>query len=286
METPVMLCERCEWSEVKNIPPGWITEIKYDGTRMIARKRGNDVMMINRRGYRKEDVFPEIVEDLKKIQHSFVVDGEVTCKDFVSLAHRDHTTDPWKIRMLAGLSPCTYRVFDLIELDGKDLTQLPLIERKSRLERIFHGLQRVEVVKPLPLDELIRMVESGEIEGLVAKDPNSKYEFRRSNHWKKFRKMQTEDLLVIGYEISDKPERKVKSLICRWNEKEVQVSSGLSQSELEAIADVFERAPHKKVGNRIYLQNPSFYVEVEFYRDPSSEEWFRFPKFLRFRFDK
>jgi ATP-dependent DNA ligase len=275
-----MLCSPGKWGEF-NFPQDWIAEVKYDGTRILAEKEKNRVKMTNRRGFEKSDVFPEITEELEKIPYDFILDGEIISSDFLSLAERDHLIDPFRIRILSKTNPCKYVVFDILKFQGEGLTSKPLEERKKVLEK-FSG-ERIVVAERKAISELILLAEKREIEGFVVKDPKSRYEPKRSGAWIKFRKSETEDLPVLGYEESDKPERPIKSLICRYKGKEVRVSSGLDTEEMETIKKVFQLAPHYREGRKLYLRNPSIHAEVSFFKDPSG---YRFPKLHRLRADK
>jgi ATP-dependent DNA ligase len=276
----VMLCERGEWGR---FPSGWITEPKLDGTRALAVKQGSHVKLVNRRGFDYAERFPEIVGDLKSYSHSLVLDGEIVSKDFTSLAQRAHLTDRLKIELLSKVQPCNYVVFDILEVDGHRLTELPLVERKEFLKALGER-EHVRVIRPAPLETLIKRVEAGEIEGIVAKDPSSTYEFKRSPSWIKFRRETTLDLPIIGYEDTDKPTRPFRSLILLWNGREVQASSGLSEADLKMLDEVFRGKPQRVVGTKRYFDGPVGIAEIRFYG--SSDISYRFPRVERLRFDK
>lgn len=140
-------------------------------------------------------------------------------------------------------------------------------------------------MRPEPLETLLERVERHEIEGVVAKKPDSPYELTRSPNWIKFRPSESEDLPIIGYEESDKPDRPYRSLILQRGEKEVQASSGLSQEDLKRTWGLFSRAKVvRAVGRKRYFEVPVGVAEISFYGDGSIP--FRFPKVLRIRFDK
>ena len=281
MPEVVMLCKKGEWG---SFPEGYVYEPKLDGTRCIAVKRGTQVKLSNRRGDYYTERFPELVEAISQLEGDLTLDGEITSKDFSTLAGRAHLQDTFRIELLSKLQPCDYYIFDLLEADGKDLTSLPLRKRKFQLRLRVSENTRLHLVLPQPLDVLLREVEAKRIEGVVAKDPESPYEYRRSHYWVKFRKEENEDLPIIGYEDTDKPTRPYRSLILKRGEREVQASSGLSEADLRQTDEMFKGKVVRKVGTKNYFAEPVGYAEVRFYG--RSEIPFRFPRVVRLRFDK
>jgi len=282
MSEVVMLCQRGEWG---SFPEGYYYEPKLDGTRALTIKKGDEVKMINRRRGDYAGKFPEIVADLKFIEGDIILDGEICSKDFSTLAGRAHTTDPFRIELLSKHQPCTYYIFDILEHNGEKLAGLPLADRKRFLYSIRER-EHIRIVIPQPLELLLEQVERKEIEGIVAKDPDSPYKFRRSPSWVKFRIEDTEDLPIIGYEDTDKPTRPFRSLIMLRDDKEVQASSGLSGADLQMLDEAFKDKPQRVVGTkRYFLDGPVGIAEVKFYGQ-SPDIPYRFPRVERFRFDK
>jgi ATP-dependent DNA ligase len=112
--------------------PQWIHEIKHDGYRLIARKRGDRVSLFTRRGYDWTDRYPLIRNAVAGIQAaSAVIDGEAVCCDDAGVAVFE------KLHSRA----CDDRAFlyasDLLELDGEDWRPRPLEERKARLAKLI-----------------------------------------------------------------------------------------------------------------------------------------------------
>ena len=282
MPEVAMLCKKGEWGR---FPDGYVYEPKLDGTRCVAVKRGSQVKLINRRGAEYTEKFPELVEAISKLEGNLKLDGEIMCKDFSTLAGRAHLQNTFRIGLLSKAQPCDYHIFDLLEADGNDLTPLPYKQRKFQLQLRVVSNKRLHLVLPLPLDELLREVEAKRIEGVVAKHPDSPYEFRRSPYWVKFRKEENEDLPIIGYEDTDKPTRPFRSLILKRGEREVQASSGLSKADLLRTNEIFKGKVVRKVGTKNYFAEPLGYAEIGFYGG-SEDIPVRFPRVVRLRFDK
>ena len=275
------LCERGEWGR---FPEGRLYERKLDGTRALAIKLEDKVKLINRRGFEYTEQFPEIVADLRRYpHHALILDGEICDRDFSTLAGRTHLQDRFKIEMRAKLHPCTFWVFDVLQVGVSKLSDQPLYARKQVLEELGDCGQ-VKILKPEPLETLLAEVEAKRIEGIIAKDPSSRYEFSRSRAWLKFRKEEAEDLLIIGFEDTDKkPTRPFRSLIFRRGEREVQASSGLSEADLRLLDEIFAKEPKRRVGTKWYFEKPRFVAEVKFFG--GSEIPYRFPRVVRLKLE-
>jgi ATP-dependent DNA ligase len=301
----VMLCERGTWGHFP-AAEGYCFEQKFDGVRMLGLRNGSEVRLIGRSGEDYTRQFPEITEALgtyakregspphiriKVYPSEFLLDGEMCSSngDFRSIAGRVHVKDAFKISLTAKVNPATYHVFDILSLEGQNLTSLPLRERKRVLEENIHETDRIKVVHQQPLEELVKRVEAHEIEGIVAKRLNSPYELRRSSNWLKFRPADTFDLPIIGYEESDKPDRPFRSLVLDWNGKELQAASGLTAQDLQHALDKFSEAKIARTTTEAgrkkhYFEKPVGQCEVVFTSMPSLPV--RFPRVVKLKFDR
>src|SRR5688572_23045312 len=154
--------------------PEWIFERKFDGIRLLAFKQGSTVRLYSRN--RLPQHIPAVAEAIAQLPvGDAILDGEVT----------------WGGRQ-------SYHVFDVMWLDGRDLTSLPLVERRALLRDLpmQAPLQRVELLDdPRPWERA-----SGEgWEGVIAKRRDSLYEHRRSPHWLKMKCEATQELVVGGF---------------------------------------------------------------------------------------
>jgi ATP-dependent DNA ligase len=112
--------------------PDWIHEIKHDGFRILARKNGDRVRLITRNGYDFADRFPKIIEAVESLPvRSCMIDGEAIVVDENGLSVFD------LIRYRQRDSAAVLCAFDLIELDGEDLRQKPIEERKHTLANVL-----------------------------------------------------------------------------------------------------------------------------------------------------
>ena len=289
MQPIVMLCERGAWGAFSQ-GPDWIHEPKLDGIRILASKQGQTVKLVGRSGEDYTAKFSEVVEDLLKIPFDFISDGELCSAngDFRSIAGRVHLKDQFKIKLNAKVNPAVYYIFDLLNVNGAYLVKRPLRERKQALEQLGEQ-EHVKIVRPQPLDGLIKRVEAQEIEGVVTKNLNSVYELRRSPNWIKFRPAEGFDLPIIGYETSDKPDRPFRSLILLWKDKELQAASGLTKQDLQYALEKFSgakivRTVREASRNKHYFESPVGEAEIVFTSTPNIPV--RFPRVAKLKFDR
>ena len=112
--------------------PGWIFQVKWDGFRTIAEVDGDGVSLYSRRLNSFNGRFSQVARYLESLGHTAVLDGEI-----VALDDAGHPRFEWLFhRGKGGKGQLVYFVFDLLYLDGNDMTREPLHRRKSRLKRI------------------------------------------------------------------------------------------------------------------------------------------------------
>jgi len=169
--------------------PEWIFERKFDGIRLLAFKQGPDVRLFSRN--RLPQNIPSLVQAIANLPvHDAILDGEVTW----GLSTRDDESAPSG----QGPSRVAYHVFDIMWLDGRDVTSLPLDARCALLSNLpFQApMQRVALLDdPKPWE---RARNEG-WEGVIAKRRDSPYEHRRSPHWLKMKCELTQELVVGGF---------------------------------------------------------------------------------------
>lgn len=155
--------------------PEWVFEQKYDGIRLLAYKKGSDVQLFSR-NHLPQDL-PAIQHAIERLPHSeLILDGEIT----------------W------GRGPVAYHVFDIMWLDGRNVTTLPLEERRDLLAKLplEEPLHRVDLIDDASPWE--RAQREG-WEGVIAKRRGSIYEHRRSKEWLKMKCELSQNFLVGGF---------------------------------------------------------------------------------------
>ena len=179
----------------------WIYELKFDGIRAIAIKAGKKVNLISRNENKLDARFPEIVGAVKKLPvKECVVDGEVVALDEEG---RSSFQLLQASEMEGRQSPLRFYAFDLIQLNGKGLLNLPLEQRKELLGKICG-----EVGDPIRFsgaigtdaEALLAEVRRRGLEGLIGKLRASKYEpGRRSGAWIKLKVGHEQEFVIGGY---------------------------------------------------------------------------------------
>ena len=131
---PSGFVEPCLPSKVVRPPSGslWVHEIKHDGFRLMVRREGSRVRCFTKGGYDWADRFPAIVDAASRLKaSSFLIDGEaVICRD-------DGLSDFNALRDRRRDHEAVMIAFDLIEHEGEDLRDVPLIDRKHRLAKLL-----------------------------------------------------------------------------------------------------------------------------------------------------
>ena len=176
----------CQPSKVARPPSGplWVHEIKHDGYRLMLRRDGLRVRCFTRNGHDWANRFPGIAYAASKIlASSFLIDGEAV------IARDDGTPDFHALRSQRRGHEAVLYVFDLIEHDGDDLRDLPLIERKRRLKKLLGRAKgrSIQFVEHLTGDgpTVFRHVCAMGLEGIVSKRTDAPYRSGPSKVWVK-----------------------------------------------------------------------------------------------------
>ncbi len=186
----------------------WLFEIKYDGVRVLASRKGDEVTLFGRSGEEITRRYPEIAAGLLALPVTrFVLDGEIVAEDegglpsFQRLQARMHLTKPRDIDAAAIQVPVRGLFFDCLGLEGHDLRGLPLADRKELLARVVPPLgsvQRCDHVLEHGQAFLEAAAEIG-LEGIVAKRLQSKYTGRRTPDWIKVKCDRRQEFVIGGY---------------------------------------------------------------------------------------
>jgi len=167
--------------------PGWIFERKLDGIRCVAIRDGGRVRMLSRNDLSLNERYPEIAAALEAQPRArFAVDGEVVAAS-------------GRFQDMEG--PRLYHVFDVLWLDGEDLRDLPLRERKARLRDALAWTDPLRLVPYRNEAGEAMFAEACEQgwEGVIAKRADSVYTDRRSRDWLKFKCEHGQELVIGGF---------------------------------------------------------------------------------------
>ena len=191
--------EPMECLAVARLPDGdgWVWEIKLDGYRAIAVKDGT-VALFSRRKKSLGRKFPYIVEALADLPDGSVVDGELVALD-------DGGRPEFNLlqNFRGAASRIHYYIFDLLCCEGRDLTRLPLVERRALLKSLVTIRdRRIRIADYIEAGagEVLAAVREQHLEGIVGKRRDSVYEpGKRSGAWIKHHVNLGQDFVIGGY---------------------------------------------------------------------------------------
>lgn len=279
----------CSTTEVPLDDPSRLYELKLDGVRLLAERRGNDVALVYRSQRVMTTTYPEVARAVRALASDQVVlDGEVVAFDeqgrpsFQRLGRRMHLTRPHDVSHAASEVPVVFVVFDLLQVGRFDTRQLPLRTRKKLLARVVPRRGIIRLLDHLegdggPIYELCKTVG---LEGIVAKKIDSPYRPgpERFEDWVKIKRDREADFVVVGW-VDGKGGRKSLGaleiasyagdrLLLRG-----RVGSGLDErtivdllqrlKSLEVDESAAEGEPFRPTGERHFVK-PELVVNVKF----------------------
>jgi bifunctional non-homologous end joining protein LigD len=265
---------------VKKAPAGddWLNEAKFDGYRLVAAIGGGDVRCYTRNGLDWTDKFPAISSALADLDcKSALIDGEV-----VAVTGEGSTFSALQKALKSGAGT-RYYAFDLIELDGENLSRKPLIERKEKLKDLLKSqgskaaVQYSEHVRGDGENVLAARCKDGQ-EGIIAKEANAPYHSGRTRSWLKVKCTKRQEFVIGGYSPSSKKGRAFASLLVGTFERgklvyQGRVGTGFGEETMEDLAAAFHRrkrktppfdnVPREIARDAVWLR-PDLVAEVDF----------------------
>jgi DNA ligase D-like protein (predicted ligase) len=274
----------------------WLFEVKWDGFRAIAHVK-DKVSLKSRNGLELGYNFPEILE-LKQLTSNVVLDGELVVMkgglpDFHLMQLRGKATGKETISQYAQKHPATYVVFDILEKDGKSLTDLPLIERKRILKQSVRDGKRVCIIDSIDKvgEDYYKIVAANGLEGVVAKKKDSAYEAgKRSDSWLKIKRVQTCDCVIFGYTKGEGSRASTFGalIVGLYDDGKpvyvCNVSSGLTDKMLDTLTDFFQKTKVSKEKNVTWVK-PLIVCEV-IYQSLTNDLSLRAPRIKCIHTDK
>jgi bifunctional non-homologous end joining protein LigD len=294
---------------VSGAPRGddWLHEIKFDGYRVLCRLDRGVPRLFTRRGADWTDHFPTLLAALGHLPaDTALLDGEVV------YVHDDgRTTFAALASALQGgsdpQSRIVYYVFDLLYLNGFDLTRAPLSARKEALEGLLAGRPssaRVRFVDHVRGhgDEFVRQACGYDLEGAVAKRAGAPYRAGRSRDWRKVKCLRRQEFVITGFtertgvsgrigalligfhEGLDGPLRCAGRIGTGWDDKTMR-DLRRRLDPLVVSEPSCENAPRGKAAVGVRWVEPSLVAEIEFF-DWNGSDALRHASFKGLRFDK
>jgi bifunctional non-homologous end joining protein LigD len=188
------------------VDPGWSHEVKWDGVRVLADTTAAGTRLLSRNENPVTVAWPELNRSPLG-DRDLLVDGEVIAlnerglPDFRVLQDRMHVRNAASAARLAERLPATYMVFDVMRIDGRDLTSMPLGERRKILGDL--GLEHSTWQVPDAYDDgpmLFDATLQQGLEGIVSKRLTSRYVFgERTRNWLKFAHRHRRSYVVGGW---------------------------------------------------------------------------------------
>ena len=185
----------------------WIFEPKWDGIRALGFCE-DETVLLSRNQRDITAAYPELQRLHERLVcFDAVVDGEIVAMEegrpsFELLQQRMNLQDPKSIERATKTIPVTYLAFDLLYLDGKNVTRLPVEERRSMLEELVVPYDRVQVSSSVEGEgvALFEAAAAARLEGIVAKKLGSSYRpGKRSKDWLKVKTKREVELVVGGW---------------------------------------------------------------------------------------
>jgi bifunctional non-homologous end joining protein LigD len=175
--------------------PDWTYEVKLDGFRIMAIKSAGSVNLFTRARLNYSKYYPAVVEALKGIPHDVVLDGELVVLDEKGRPNFD-LLQKYKEGM-----PIVYYLFDVLWLDGYDVTQLMLTQRKTLLQQIMPENDLIKYSDDFEDGEMLfEQIKAMELEGILAKRKDSKYQpGKRVKDWLKLPTEIRQEFVIGGW---------------------------------------------------------------------------------------
>ena len=288
---------------VKTPPTGneWLHELKFDGYRMLCRIERGKVKFWSRNGKEWTTKFPSVTAAVKELDAtSAMLDGEIVIVDAQGRSSFQKLQRAMAKSVTSGF---VYQVFDLLHLNGFDLTRLPLKKRKELLEDLCAGkrdlLRYSEHIEGSGDAFYKHACEYG-IEGIVSKLAQSTYDSTRNRNWLKVKCNKQQEFIIVGYTPSSKGMPGFGSLVLGVYEKKKLIYAGRVGTgftiqlriEIQKQLDKISRrtSPLVSIPNdpglrKVHWSEPKLVGEVTF-TEWTSDGSIRHPSFQGLREDK
>jgi len=284
-----------------------IVEAKYDGFRLQCHKKGNDVEIFSRKLERMTDMLPDVVEAIKNNINAdeIIFEGEAIGyndkeKKFYSFQQTIQRKRKYEVDKKIEEIPLKLFVFDIMYLDGKDITSLKLKDRKKIMEKVINKSKNVDLSEgyyiktPEQIEEHFNDFINRGLEGLMAKDLNSPYiAGARKFSWIKLKKSyktelsDTIDITIIGYYSGKGTRTKfnfggILGAVYDPNTDMfysiAKVGSGFSEEQMKEFGEKLDKITLKNKHSRVDSEiEPTYWVEPKYVITVTSDEISRSP---------
>ena len=281
----------------------WIFEIKWDGYRAIAEiekkdlSAGAEVKFYSRNGIDFSERFPAITNALKKIKYDVILDGEIV------LINEKNLPDFQKLQDYENHlnHPLIFYVFDILELESKNMEELALIERKKILKKLIGKNSIIRYCDHIDSNGISFFEQAREqgLEGIIAKKKESIYaKGYRSKEWLKIKNIQSTEAVIVGYTVPKGERKEFGSLVLASKKGKGwqylgHVGTGFPAKLLSSLKKEMkpletEVSPFKTkvtLNGEVTWLRPKLVADIA-YTEVTRDKIFRHPVFLRLQDEK
>jgi bifunctional non-homologous end joining protein LigD len=276
----------------------WIFETKWDGYRALA-YLDKKINLYSRNQNSFNDLFPSIVKDLAKLGAQAILDGEVVILD-ESGKSDFQLMQNYQKTMTGDLY---YYIFDLLYLNGHDLRELPLIERKEILKKLLNSASLSYVRYSDHIEEkgkaFFEKAKEFHLEGIMAKKKQSAYHSKRSTEWLKIKTHMRQEAIIVGFTPPKGRRKNFGALLLGvYNAKKElmyigKVGTGFSTQLLQDVFAHLKPLIQSKspISHPVPIRGPVTWVKPKLVCEVTFAEWtrdgkMRQPRFVGIRVDK
>ena len=285
--------------------PEWIFETKWDGFRSVCFVRNGKPRLVSRNQIEMTPQYPELAGIAGQLDaKEAILDGEIVALDEQGMPRfqllQPRVGRKGGLEALRGKGEILYFVFDLLYVDGYDLTACSVVERKAKLAEILRPSTFIKLSDHVEGEgkAFFREIEKFHLEGMIAKRANSKYLQKRTTDWLKIKTIVRTEVVVGGYTQPRGTRSYFGSLVCGlyrgkelhyvahvgggFNERILASSFKLMQS-LKSDRGSFVQVP--KTNEPVQWLKPKLVAEVKF-SEWTADMRLRQPVFVGWREDK
>lgn len=278
--------------------PGWVYEIKWDGYRAVSELAQSNTKFYSRNGLAFDKAYVKVYQELCRMDVKAVLDGEVVVFDY---AGKPSFQELQNYNNRSRL-PIQYQVFDCLQVDGKDITKKPLLERKKILQKILPKSSIIKYCDHIQEEgtALFEHAAKMGLEGIIAKRADSKYyPAKRSKDWLKIKNVLTDDFVIVGWTDPQKSRKYFGALIlARRNQAGKLIHAGTVGTGFtdKLLKELYEKLKPRerrsspmsepiKVTQDMHFVDPFYVCQVQ-YTEMTADGHVRHPSFCGLRIDK
>jgi bifunctional non-homologous end joining protein LigD len=301
MVIPLMLATL---TDRRDFGDDWLVERKYDGERCVARKAGGDVRLESRTGKDLTGTYPEVGAAVAAQRpRDLLLDGEVVAYDgdqtsFTRLQQRLGVTKPSSEQV--AIYPVVYCVFDVLAVDGEDLTGRPYVERRARLTETVRSTSALQLTEAWSDDSERRFAQACRSgwEGLIAKRADAPYVAGRSKDWLKLKCVWEQEFVIAGFTEPTGSRTDFGALLVGYYEEGTlryagKVGTGYTKATLHDLGSRLRKletdepafVDARPLPRGVHWTRPDLVAQVGF-AEWTSDARLRQPRFLGLRDDK